>query len=160
MLYIHFFLILLPHVLFFIIFNLFFSVCPILSTKKLNTSPNSTNVHNLQSTPYLNNTQFLHKNLCKTVFFNIKYGNYRKEKRGLKSPPPLVIPMFLIKLEGGLEPPTYSLRMSYSNFTLPQIIENTINLLLFNGYDSFYFFILQYKNTKKNLSATYILTYI
>ena len=59
-------------------------------------------------------TQFLHKNLCKSLFFNINIGNYIKQKRGLKSPLSLVNTIFSVKLEGGLEPPTYSLRMSYS----------------------------------------------
>lgn len=56
-------------------------------------------------------TQFLHKNLCKILFFNINYENYRKEKRGLKSPLTHVNTMFSIKLEAGLEPATYSLKV-------------------------------------------------
>lgn len=59
-------------------------------------------------------TQILHKKLCKTPLFHIIFGKYIKQKRGLKSPLCLVNPIFPLKLEGGLEPPTYSLRMSYS----------------------------------------------
>ena len=58
--------------------------------------------------------QILYKNLSKSLFFGINIGNYRNKKRGLNSPLTLVNPIFPIKLEGGLEPPTYSLRMSYS----------------------------------------------